>query len=82
MNTLADTIASDFSGTKLLVGQIAHNLYTTSCVDTIRQVQSDIPSINSNTLPGSVDYDVNLSDEAGDTLHFKSNGDLSVFAQR
>ncbi len=82
MNTIADTLASDFPGTKMIIGQIAHNDASSACVDAVRLAQSNLPLNNSNTLPGSITYDIKLSDEGGDTLHFKSDGDLSVFAQR
>jgi hypothetical protein len=82
MNTIIDSIASDFPNTKTLVGQIGHTTYTDSCVDDIRRAQQDLPKNNTNALQGAITYDINLSDEAGDTLHFRSNGDLKLFADR
>ena len=81
-NTIIDTIAADYPGLKTVVGQIGHANYTVSCHDAIRLAQTTIPLNNSYALPGPITYDINLSDESGDTLHFKSAGDLNVFASR
>ncbi len=82
LSAIVDAIAADYSGLKTMVGQIGHDTYAASCVDAIRGVQSALPLNDANALPGAITYDVKLSDEGGDTLHFKSDGDLSVFAQR
>ena len=37
---------------------------------------------NANALLGPATYDINLQDESGDTLHFKSDGDMAEFASR
>ena len=82
MNTIVNTINADYPGLKTLVGQIGHDTYGGACVDAIRGAQADLPNTNPNALPGAFTYDINLADEGGDTLHFKSDGDLRVFAYR
>jgi len=81
LNTIANAIYNDF-GVKTVVGQIANAGYATSSIDTIRLAQIKSWDISPAILPGPAFVDVNLADEGGDNLHFKSNGDLQVFANR
>lgn len=82
MNTMVDQLAADFPGTKVMVGQIGQTRYPTEHLEAIRQAQTDLWSSNANVLPGPVTKDIDLSDEGGDTLHFRSDADLAAFADR
>ena len=82
MNTMVDQLAADFPGTKVMVGQIGQTRYPAERLEAIRQAQTDLWSSNANVLPGPVTKDIDLSDEGGDTLHFRSDADLAAFADR
>ena len=77
---LVDAIASDFPGTRTIIGQIGHSNFTGN--DIVRAAQIAIVSANVNALLGPATYDINLADEGGDNLHFKSDADMSEYARR
>ena len=79
LNTFINTAASDFTGLKTMVGQIGHSNYANNLV---RAAQINVLHDNSNAILGPVTYDIDLSDEGGDTLHFKSDADMTEFARR
>ncbi len=81
LNTLANAINSDF-GVKTVVGMIGNASYTATQLDNIRLAQISGWNTNDNIVAGPNVVDVNLADESGDNLHFKSNADLNVFASR
>ncbi|MEP5253999.1 MAG: sialate O-acetylesterase [Winogradskyella arenosi] len=78
LTTIVNTIATDFPDTKTMIGQIGHNNYSGN--DAIRAGQIAVINTNDNALMGPATYDIDLSD--GDTLHFKSDGDMAIFASR
>jgi len=80
LETIFDTLNANFPGTKTIVGQIGQSSFSGN--DRIRSGQIQIVTDNSNALMGPTTYDINLADEGGDTLHFKSDGDLQLFADR
>lgn len=79
LNNFINTVDTDFSGLKTMVGQIGHSSYSE---DLVRAGQISVLQTNSKAILGPVTYDINLSDEGGDTLHFKSNSDMAEFARR
>ncbi len=81
LNALANNINSDF-GVKTVVGMIGNASYTATQLDNIRLAQISGWNTNANIIPGPNVVDVNLADESGDNLHFKSDADLAVFAAR
>lgn len=81
LNALANNINSDFE-VETVVGMIGNASYTATQLDNIRLAQIAGWNENSNIVPGPNVVDVNLADESGDNLHFKSNADLAVFAAR
>ena len=80
LEAIVDDINTDFPGLKTMVGQIGHSNYAGN--DTIRGAQISTITDNANALPGPATYDINLADESGDTLHFRSNADMAKFADR
>jgi hypothetical protein len=80
MNIFVNTVASDFPGLTVMIGQIGHADFDT--LDDIRSAQINVIHSNSNAYIGPATYDINLSDEDGDTLHFKSDNDVQEFARR
>ncbi len=80
LGTIVNTIESDFVGTKTMVGQIGHSNKTGN--DAIRAAQIATINANTNAVLGPATYDINLADEGGDTLHFKSDADMASFAAR
>ena len=79
MNIFVNTVASDFPGLTVMIGQIGHADFDT--LDDIRSAQTNVIHSNSNAYIGPATYDINLSDEDGDTLHFKSDNDVQEFAR-
>jgi hypothetical protein len=63
-----------------MIGQIGHSTFEGN--DMIRATQIDVINKNPNALLGPATYDIDLSDEDGDTLHFKSDIDMAEFARR
>jgi hypothetical protein len=83
LNTIVNTIATYFTGTKTMVGQIGYGSDSTyPGKDQIREAQVAVANTNANALLGPATYDINLSDEGGDDIHFKSDSDMSRFAAR
>ena len=80
LNIFVDSVDADFPGTKTLVGQIGHS--NLAGKDRVRTAQINTIVANTNALLGPATYDINLADEGGDTLHFKSNADMAEFARR
>lgn len=80
LNTFVNTVAIDFPGLKTMVGQIGHS--DPEGIDAVRAAQIKVLQTNGNTLLGPSTYDIDLSDEGGDTLHFKSDPDMEVYATR
>ncbi|WP_298545568.1 sialate O-acetylesterase [uncultured Aquimarina sp.] len=80
LNTFVSTIASDFPGLKVLTGQIGHA--NNMGLNAVRKAQLKVINSNQNALLGPATYDINLSDENGDFLHFKSDKDMSEYARR
>ncbi|HTK03638.1 MAG TPA: sialate O-acetylesterase [Alphaproteobacteria bacterium] len=79
---LANNVYSDF-GVKLITAQIGDRVGVSGTgLDNIRLAQVSAWNDAGNVLPGPALYDVNLSDESGDGLHFKSNGDIQIAANR
>jgi hypothetical protein len=78
--TIVDAIMTDFPGTKTMIGQIGQSIYGGN--DAIRAGQIATVNANANALLGPATYDINLSNEGGDTLHFKSDADMAEFATR
>lgn len=81
LNSFINNIYTDF-GVKTVVGQIGNGAYSSSSIDAIRAGQIDVWNSNPYAIGGPAFLDVNLADESGDNLHFKSNNDLLVFADR
>lgn len=80
LNTFVNTVATDFPGLKTMVGQIGHS--DLEGIDAVRAAQINVLQTNGNTLLGPSTYDIDLSDEGGDILHFKSDPDMEVYAAR
>ena len=80
LSTLINTIATDFPGTKTMIGQIGKNSYPGT--NSIRAAQISTINSNANALLGPTMYDIDLADEGGDNLHFKSDNDMAQFASR
>lgn len=80
LNTFVNNIAANFPGLKTMIGQIGHSDLAGN--DAIRAAQIEVLSSNDNAILGPVTYDINLSDEDGDTLHFKSDPDMATYARR
>jgi len=80
LTTIVNAIETDFSGTKTMIGQLGHS--NKSGNDIIRAAQVEVIKNNSNALLGPATYDIDLSDEGGDTLHFKSDSDMLEYATR
>lgn len=81
LENFSNAVYSDF-GVKTVVGQIGNQSIADSNLDAIRLAQEDSWNVGTTTLPGPAAPDVNLADEGGDNLHFKSNGDLQIWANR
>ncbi|MES2623371.1 MAG: sialate O-acetylesterase [Patescibacteria group bacterium] len=81
LNTMVDTIFTDF-GVKTVVGQIANSANVATSTDAIRLAQIDAWNNNSHVIGGAAYPDVNLANDGGDNLHFKTNDDLQIFADR
>lgn len=79
-NTFINTAASDFNGLKTMIGQIGHS--NSNSNNSVRAGQINVLHTNSNAILWPVTYDINLSDEGGDILHFKSDNDITEFARR
>lgn len=80
LNIFINSVASDFPGLTVIIGQIGHG--DLEGLDAIRTAQINIANSNNNAHMGPATYDINLSDEDGDTLHFKSDTDIQEFARR
>lgn len=81
IENFANNVYADFN-VRTIVGQIGNNNYPATSTDAIRLAQIDAWNNGSNILSGPALHDVNLADEGGDSLHFKSNTDLQIFANR
>ncbi|MBP9601836.1 MAG: T9SS type A sorting domain-containing protein [Lutibacter sp.] len=79
LNELANAIASDFGGAKIMVGQVGYSNRTG--LDNVRGAQVSVANTNSNVLLGPATYDINLS-IGGDGLHFKTDVHMQEFARR
>jgi hypothetical protein len=83
LNTFVDAVASDFSGAKTLVGQIGNLKDATfGYKDRVRAGQIAVINSNSNALLGPAVYDIDLTDEGGDNIHFRSDSDMALFSDR
>jgi len=83
LNTFINTIASDFNGIKTMIGQIGQANYGNNTgLNNIRLAQINVGNTNINALVGPTTYDIDLSDEGGDTVHFKSDSDMQEFSRR
>lgn len=80
LNNYVNTVASDFPGVSVIVGQIGQANFDE--LDAIRAAQINVANSNINAYIGPATYDINLSDEEGDTLHYKSDNDIQEFARR
>ena len=80
LNNYVNTVVSDFPGVSVIIGQIGHANF--DGLDAIREAQINVVTSNSNAHIGPATYDINLSDENGDTLHYKSDNDIQEFARR
>ena len=80
LNTFVNSVASDFPELTVMIGQIGHG--DLEGLDAIRDGQINIANFNNNAYIGPATYDMNLSDEDGDTLHYKSDHDIQEFARR
>ena len=80
LNAFINTVASDFPGLTTMVGQIGQS--NNSELDNIRAAQINTIHSNNNSRIGPSTYDINLADEGGDVLHFKSDSDMQEFARR
>lgn len=80
LNNYVNTVASDFPGVSVIVGQIGQANFDE--LDAIRSAQINVANSNINAYIGPATYDINLSDEEGDTLHYKSDNDIQEFARR
>lgn len=80
---LSDHIYED-AGVKVVANQIGDRASTnpTSRLDNVRLAQRDLWNENGNWLPGASLYDVDLSNESGDGVHFKTNLELQTAANR
>lgn len=79
LNNFINTVDADFPGLKVMVGQIGHS---NANEDAVRAGQINVLKTNSKAILGPVTYDINLSDEGGDTLHFKSDPDMAELSRR
>ena len=86
MNTIVTTLQSDFPSTapiKFFVWSIGQDAYSWTAIDAMRKAQQEMYTINSNVYKSwPITYDIKLSDEWADTLHFKSDWDLAAFTER
>ena len=86
MNTIVTTLQSDFPSTapiKFFVWSLGQNNYSWVSIDAIRKAQQEVYTLNSNIYKSwPITYDIKLSDEWADTLHFKSDWDLAAFTER
>lgn len=84
LNNFANNIFSDL-GVKVSVAQIG-DFCTTYCpplgLDNIRLAQQQAWDSSSNVVIGPSLYDVYISDEGSDGLHFQSNTDMQIAANR
>ncbi|WP_299675302.1 sialate O-acetylesterase [uncultured Dokdonia sp.] len=80
LNNYVNTVVSDFPGVSVIVGQIGQANFDD--LDPIRAAQINVANSNINAHIGPATYDINLSDEEGDTLHYKSDNDIQEFARR
>jgi hypothetical protein len=84
LQSFAEDINSDF-GINVSVAQIGNRDFDTggsADLDLIRLFQSDAWDNVFEIIPGPVLYDINLKDESGDGLHYKSDSDLQTVANR
>lgn len=81
LNTFINEVETDFTGLKTMIGQIGHSNNDVR-LNAVRAAQINVINTNSNALLGPTTYDIDLSDEGGDTLHFRSDTDMAEFARR
>lgn len=76
-----NSVYNDF-GVKTFVGEIGNQTLSASQIDNIRRAQIESWENGTTTFVGPTASDINLADESGDNLHFKSNGDLLKWGNR
>ncbi|MDB5266654.1 MAG: hypothetical protein JWN89_469 [Parcubacteria group bacterium] len=83
LTALANNVNSDF-GSKLIVTQLAYSGAPphVTYLDDVRLAQKDAWDAGGNVLAGPAFPDVNLADQGGDTIHFKSDSDQLIQANR
>lgn len=76
--------ALGFGAVKLVAAQLAEvtNGATDDAIDAIRLAIADAWDDDADILPGPVLFDVNLSDAGGDGLHFKTDAEGQLLADR
>jgi hypothetical protein len=82
LNQLADDFASDMNGVPTIPTIIGSAPYAGihragARIGTLQAIED-----NDDLLMGPAVYDVNIDDESGDGIHFKSNGDLVTVGTR
>ncbi len=82
LGAIATQLTTDFPGTRMVVGQIGQSKRPPEALAAIRLAQSDLWQRHPSILQGPITHDIDLSDEGGDTLHFKSDADVELFAKR
>lgn len=86
LNTIINTLQSDFSDSqsiKFFIWSIWPNNYSGYAIDAIRKAQQEIHLSNPYVYTNNaLTYDINIADEGGWNLHFRSNGELEAFSER
>lgn len=81
LTTIVDSMYSDF-GVRVVVAQIGNRAGHTAYVDGVRDAQTTLWNTSTHVYPGPVTVDINIADEGGDDLHFKTDAELQTLADR